>query len=152
MTDVTRLSACLALGLALTGVGCTQTATVRGQSPLADEGVRPAAGAMTPGGIVPTTFHGGAYGNCPTGTCKPGLGMPLGQGLAGFGPYGCKPGLGGGDLFAKKHMNVYSYTQPAPLAYPEGTNGQGSPMPVVRYPYYPVKGPDDFFYDKDGKF
>ncbi|MEM1063801.1 MAG: hypothetical protein AAGJ97_15860 [Planctomycetota bacterium] len=153
MTDARKFASLLLCGT-LAGVGCTQTSTFRGQSP-ATPAAEPAASEVTQASFG--AYSGGA---CPTGTCQSkvfgaktfGL-LHGGAGYAGgFGPggYGCKPGAG--DLFQKKHMNVYSYTQPAPLAYPEGTGGQGTPMAQVRYPYYPVKGPDDFFYDADGKF
>lgn len=39
------------------------------------------------------------------------------------------------------HTHEFSYKPPQGLVYPENN----APAPVVQYPYYTVKGPDDFF-------
>jgi hypothetical protein len=40
------------------------------------------------------------------------------------------------------HRHFYHYSAPKDLVYPQ----QNQPAAVVQYPYYTVKGPDDFFH------
>ena len=109
-------------------------------------------------------LHGGphgAYEDCPQcyGQCPPG-GCPVCFGVPGLP---CLPGCGlflghhrRGGLFVPQHIHRYSYDQPQNLLYPPGSDprvpGRMGPMPVVQYPYYTTKGPDDYFHDRDGEF
>ncbi|MEM9703191.1 MAG: hypothetical protein AAF907_12180 [Planctomycetota bacterium] len=129
-----------------------------------------------PGGICPGTglygadsllipgLHGGYVDGL--GVCPPGLGVPglPGVGLHGAGLHG-GPGHGPfapggtfnrGGMFVPKHIHQYSYKAPNGYLYPPGANpyvpGKMGPMPVVQYPYYTTKGPDDFLFDRDGEF
>ena len=124
-----------------------------------------------PDGTVPAPGAGGAAasdcpecrGNCPPGGCPtclalpglPGLGCP-GLGCPGGGL--CRPGgyFNRGGVWSPQHIHNYSYNEPRGLSYPPGANpnvpGQQGPMPVVQYPYYTTKGPDDFLHDRDGQF
>ncbi|MFH5803124.1 hypothetical protein [Alienimonas sp. DA493] len=107
--------------------------------------------------------HGG-YADCPTcyGHCPP-HGCPTCFGVPGL-PM-CPPcGLFGrahgafhhGGTFVPEHRYEYSYDAPKGLLYPPGADprvpGKMGPMPVVQYPYYTTKGPDDYFHDRDGEF
>ena len=143
-------------------VGCTNGgAVVRGQNP----GI-PAAAVEQPG--HPVGFHHAAeyelnkfanencnwlHGpiNTPTGPgCGPGCG-PNGCGANGCGADGCglcrEPNYNAG--WYPTHHQWYTYHQPGvglhgggPLLYPPAN----APGAVVVYPYYTVKGPDDFFW------
>lgn len=94
-----------------------------------------------------TPYAKAGYG--PAGYCPPGYGPP------GYGPYGyCPHGVPCQDCpqcWAAKdwrptHHNYFSYSEPTGLVYPPANQ----PPAVVQYPYYTVKGPDDFFLDRDG--
>ncbi|QDU81799.1 hypothetical protein Pla110_35490 [Polystyrenella longa] len=141
------------LGLAMLGTGCASNQSiVRGQSPAAgNQGIQQTGGAymaasMDHGSDV-SLYHqssvggpqyggeyGGGYGDGSCPTCPPG------------GAYGngCPPGGPDGMIcrtpWHPTHHHSYSYEQPNNLRYP--SNQPGS---IVRYPYYTMKGPDDFF-------
>ena len=131
--------------------------------------VRPVSGEVAPpaptishGPAVPQRpvlsegqiIHGGETTTCPqcNGQCQPGVPCPcLGHGLFAPGGY-----FNRGGVWSPRHVHNYSYDAPRNLAYPPNANpavpGQMGPMPVVQYPYYTTKGPDDFFHDRDGEF
>jgi hypothetical protein len=48
---------------------------------------------------------------------------------------------GGGHGHHPTHYHWFSYEQPRNLVYPPAN----TPAAVVQYPYYTLKGPDDFF-------
>ena len=114
----------------------------------------PTAAPCPPGGVV---ADGGAVGTtCPqcNQNCPPGLPCPclhMGHGLFAPGGY-----FNRGGVWSPRHVHNYSYNEPRGLSYPPNANpavpGQQGPMPVVQYPYYTTKGPDDFFTDRDGEF
>ena len=84
----------------------------------------------------------GCYGNCPNGChhgdpCDPNC--PPGHCPHGLLRGRCAHCLAGLNL--KGHHHYWSYSQPAGLVYPPAHQ----PPAVVQYPYYTVKGPDDFF-------
>lgn len=112
--------------LILASVGCTSTMdTVRAQNPAA-----PQAGGVQQTGFV----FGNRHDGCPH--CDGGSG---GCGLCGlFG------GGGGGRGWHPTHHHTYDYKAPKGLMYPPANQ----PAAVVQYPYYTVKGPDDFFLNK----
>ncbi|MEX0726400.1 MAG: hypothetical protein WD065_09045 [Planctomycetaceae bacterium] len=125
---MSKVLLCTVLGVSLPWlVGCgTAGGVVRGQTPTADIQALPAAHG---GEVVHETAHGGevvyAHGDACNycgihcgGTCN----MCMG--------YGWRP----------HHKHTYLYKRPE-LAYPP-SNG---PTGTVVYPYYTVKGPDDFF-------
>ena len=114
-------------------------------------------------------------GECPQNGCPVCLGLPglpiFGRGipvpgLIGLPGAGCLPGAGlfapggyfnRGGVWTPRHVHNYGYDAPRGLLYPEGARnpnrpGQTGPLPVVQYPYYTTKGPDDFFHDRDGEF
>lgn len=107
-------------------VGCSQNPQViRGQSPQGPQ-------AMGGGPVMQGAPVGSAY-------CPPGMdGMP-----GGF----CPPGMGGfGGGFGDS-----AYVRATRLNGPTSYNVYPTPCdvpPVVQYPYYTTKGPDDFLYDK----
>ena len=114
--------------------------------------------------------HGGyadcphCYGHCPADGCPVCLGVPGLPILPARGLFGHLHDLHGhlhqefhrGGTFVPQHRHEYSYHEPEGLLYPPGadprTPGKMGPMPVVQYPYYTTKGPDDFFHDRDGEF
>lgn len=57
--------------------------------------------------------------------------------------YECQSGHCDGIFSGHKHAHrhFYHYSAPNDLVYPQ----QNQPAAVVQYPYYTVKGPDDFF-------
>jgi hypothetical protein len=88
------------------------------------------------GGNCPS---GDCYGNDCNGSCDDNCGH--GRHCKGHGPW------------YPTHKTYFSYRppqgdgcHPQGLVYPQ----QNTPAPVVQYPYYTVKGPDDFFLDNDG--
>ena len=110
----------------------------------------PVHGGVTHGGMPPgTTVCPQCNGNCPPGVSCPGC---LGSGLFCPGGY-----FNRGGVWSPRHVHNYSYNAPRNLSYPQGaanpaTPGAQGPMPMVQYPYYTTKGPDDFFTDRDGEF
>lgn len=74
-------------------------------------------------------FTLGGKRRCPPG---PGAGAP------GYGRYGAG---GAGDPRQLDYRYLYRYRAPQNLRYPAANQPAG----VVAYPYYTVKGPDDFF-------
>lgn len=62
-----------------------------------------------------------------------------GYGANGYGPNGF--GGGAGDPRQRDYQYLYRYRAPQNLRYPAANQPAG----VVVYPYYTVKGPDDFF-------
>jgi hypothetical protein len=107
---------------------------------------------------------GKAWQGCPGGACGPGGCPPGGCGPHGCGPHGCHGphcahcGLNGaGPNFNAgwypTHHHWYTYHEPGRghdvlghcqggLLYPP----ENAPGAVVVYPYYTLKGPDDFFW------
>ena len=122
--------------------------------------VRPVSGEYAGGGAIHGAPAAGPLGGhvggevCPqcNGHCPPG-GCPGCMGTGLFCPGGY---FNRGGVWTPRHVHNYSYDAPRNLAYPAGANpnvpGQMGPMPVVQYPYYTTKGPDDFFHDRDGEF
>lgn len=129
-------------------VGCSAApSTYRGQSPAA------------PGGAIEqTSWYDSTCPNCQSGQCD-GHHFHLG-GLFGAGPVGpppgCEPPAGGrrgvhhmlgigpggiGGGWYPTHHHTFDYEPPEDLVYPP----QNQPAAVVQYPYYTLKGPDDFF-------
>ncbi len=101
--------------------------TVRGQNPLLD-------GPQTAWADAAAHPHAsdGSAGTCPNGYC--GNGCPDGwcdPCTAGCRGYGWRP----------HHHHTFRYRQPRNLVYPPNP----TPAAIVQYPYYTVKGPDDFF-------
>ncbi|MCA9041797.1 MAG: hypothetical protein KDA65_15695 [Planctomycetaceae bacterium] len=137
------------LGLAMIGTGCaTNQSVIRAQSPAANnQGVQQVGFAYMAAQMDHSTdvslyrqtssqqgYYGGGYveGSCPT--CPQ------------DGMYGeaCQQGGCDGMLIRSPwhptHHHTFSYEQPNNLRYP--SNQPGS---LIRYPYYTLKGPDDFF-------
>ncbi|QDT17086.1 hypothetical protein [Alienimonas californiensis] len=136
------------------------------------EGSGPAHGAPS----APTSYDGrpahevlhgaphGGFADCPScrGRCPEG-GCPTCFGVHGMPmcpPCGLFRGLHGrfrqGGTFVPQHRYEYSYDEPKGLLYPPGADphmpGKMGPMPMVQYPYYTTKGPDDFLHDRDGEY
>ena len=103
--------------------------------------------------------------SCPEcfGECHPTLGCPSCLGIPG-GVAGLRALASRihaethrGGVWSPQHTHAYSYRQPRGLLYPPGTQPgvpgkTNGPLPVVQYPYYTTKGPDDFLHDADGEF
>ena len=121
--------------------------------------VRPVSGEYVSEGPIISqgqVIYEGGMTACPqcNGQCQPGVPCPclgLAGGLLGPGGY-----FNRGGVWSPQHVHNYSYDEPRGLSYPPNANpavpGQMGPMPVVQYPYYTTKGPDDFFTDRDGEF
>lgn len=101
------------------------------------------SGMLADGTVVGTTE------GYPPGYCPPGMEGHYG-GYGGYGPMMNCNRYPGGIRY------THSYEDPGVPVYPPGTGpaltGPGSPGAVVQYPYYTTKGPDDFFFDEDGRF
>ena len=120
------LSACFLL---IFSVGCASSpGVVRGQSPEIAGGVRnaayygPANGHVTRAGYDAGSGHHGApdsHGHCQ-------------HSVSGTGDAHWVPHL---------HHNFYTVDMPSNLRYPM----PNTPMAIVQYPYYTVRGPTDFF-------
>jgi hypothetical protein len=135
----------------------------RRQQRMIDRGILPPPGSPYANGYVPTPhidpnaqpahvvngvkihdvgLHGWQPQACPPGTpwteCR-------GQ------PYDLMPGgcpMSGAEYirWMPTHYQTYAYNRPSDLVYPS----QNSVGGAVTYTYYTLKGPDDFFHDKDG--
>ena len=127
--------------------------------------VRPVSGefAATAPAPAPVIAHGQVVGEpvattCPqcNGQCQPGVPCPGCLALGGHGLFAPGGYFNRGGVWTPQHVHNYSYNEPRNLLYPPNSNpavpGQQGPMPVVQYPYYTTKGPDDFFTDRDGEF
>ena len=116
--------------------GCMQSAgVVRGQSP----GYQAEYTAQPIQAVNHTSYVGHqAYHSCPT--CQGGFpatgSLPF-QHVLSHGTNG----VGAGHGHHPTHYNWFSYEQPRNLVYPPANQ----PAAVIQYPYYTVKGPDDFF-------
>jgi len=124
----------------------------------------PATGSTQP---QQACTDGNCPGGCPHGSngcplCPHGVGDPSlalgaagGYGIAPWQAYGwsCPHGPSGrGSLYGCRapriwyptHHHTYAYRPPKNLVYPP----QNQLAAVVQYPFYTVKGPTDFFYNK----
>jgi hypothetical protein len=146
---------------------------VRAQSPLPGETVQQSSHFCSPdqpcgtdgcmscpsyGHGCPHSFSGGMGAHCPS--CY-GHGCPHCFGrLFGHGGPGL---LGRGGVWQPDHRYFYNFKDPGCMVYPQttvpgasgsfgptGVAGPGSPGAVVQYPYFRPKGPDSFFFDRDG--
>ncbi len=119
----------LAVGaLIFASVGCTTTMdTVRGQNPAG-----PNAGKVQQTGYLFGNRSDNGCPNCPGGE----LNSSGGCGLCGW-----LGGGHGGHGWHPTHHHTYDYRAPKGLVYPPANQ----PAAIVQYPYYTVKGPDDFF-------
>ena len=121
------LAACLMLSA---GVGCTSNpGVVRGQNPAGNRGVvTHADGIAQPGYHIQQISE---YSN--------------NSGCQSCGGTGCNSCLYGGNVanpdWYPTHHHWYRYRPPQNLAYPPSNQLGG----VTVYPYYTLKGPDDFF-------
>ena len=133
------LIACVVLPLA---VGCMSTQeTIRGQSPAGPgpAAVQPAGGFH--GNTAGPVYHAGGcgYGQCdPCQTCGDCEGR-CGHRLPGAGLRDLRNGPGG--AWYPTHHHWFNYEAPRNLQYP----ASNVPPATIVYPYYTVKGPDDFF-------
>lgn len=134
-------------------IGCMSTPAnvVRGQSPAAprDNRVQPAGGFYgdTSGPVQQVGFHGWGCNNgccndgcqkCPTcGDCSGRCGHCLSGCCSGLGNFRNGPG----GAWVPTHQHWFSYEAPRNLQYPAAN----VPPASIFYPYYTVKGPDDFF-------
>lgn len=117
MTRKTLLPAAAGLLLmAMTGCQGPLQETIRGQNPGAQ------SAAYSSGAIIYGDGHQVIQAG-PNGQCGPQCGP------------GCQHGHHNGHY-------QWTYTPPQGLRYPP----QNGPSGVVFYPYYTLKGPDDFFY------
>ena len=134
MARIASLSVATIL-LLLSSAGCTSPlqALIRGQSPAAPP-AQPAAAAT----YVATPHAGEIISDEPVSDCPDGK---------------CKEHTGGWHwLFGLKgrghrkahgyHIHNWTYSPPRGLVYPPANQPAG----VWFYPYYTLKGPDDFFY------
>jgi len=93
--------------------------------------------------------------NCPNGACGSGaivygdgcqdIQSGRGHWLHGRHGNGWSPsdsGSGYSEYDSRHHTHRWDYIPPYGLTYPP----DGQPNAVVFYPYYTLKGPDDFFY------
>lgn len=152
MARIVPLSVVTAL-LLMSSVGCTSPlqALIRGQSPPAPHAAGEVRYAEAPAGAV---MYGspmaGSEADCPDGKCKEytggwhwlfGLkGKPRGQSCRQRGT--CRPQETGHGKAHGYHIHNWTYTPPRGLVYPPANQPAG----VWFYPYYTLKGPDDFFY------
>jgi hypothetical protein len=116
--------------LLLTAVGCTSPLTqlIRGQSPdNACPSAAPNSGAIVYGDGCQEVQSGSKWGW--------GSGCRIGNGWHRSGP---TPN----EYESQRHTHYWDYIPPYGLTYPP----DGQPNAVVFYPYYTLKGPDDFFY------
>ncbi len=153
------LSSCL---LGLLCLGCANTnQVIRGQSPATvgvyhgDRGVFTKADALLrrphyvqisqhPDGPerveyltkegVPVDLRGNYYPAAQQGDCP-----DNGQGDCQHGS--CYSHFPCGNYQYPTHVHSFSYYPPKDLVYPQ----PNTPAAVIQYPYYTVKGPDDFF-------
>lgn len=111
--------------LIFASVGCTGTGnTVRGQNPASPQA----------GGVQQAGFLFGSRNNNVCPHCRGGmLNDSGGCGLCGW--------LWNGRGWHPTHHHTYDYKAPKGLVYPPANQ----PAAVVQYPYYTLKGPDDFF-------
>ena len=138
------MNAKLALGISMfvflpLATGCLQsTGVVRGQSPGYQSEM-----PMQPIQAVSQTSYIGQpmQHSCPT--CASGYhgggqseSMPF-QHVLSHGNHSA----GSGQGHHPTHYRWFSYEQPRNLVYPPANE----PAAVVQYPYYTLKGPDDFF-------
>lgn len=132
-------------------VGCSGSqAIVRGQDPAYPSAVVPQHGY--PVGVhswlhnhhTPDddSWHSGPIVTHPanSGSCDScGGGCPDGQ--CTNDPHGCGCASGRSHDWYPTHYHWFSYNAPDELLYPPAN----MPAAVVQYPYYTLKGPDDFF-------
>lgn len=113
----TFAAASILLLTSITGCRSPLEQLIRGQSPAVEQ-------AGYPTGAIVYGDGGQMIQGCPDGQCDP-------DGHHRWGHHGCQ-------------LNHYhwSYYPPQGLRYPP----QNAPTGVVFYPYYTLKGPDDFFY------
>ena len=119
--------------------GCMQsTGVVRGQSPgyQIENPTQPIQAVGHTSDVDQPTQH-----SCPT--CESGYHdswqsarMPFQHVLSNGNNY-----AGAGHGHHPTHYHWFSYEQPRNLVYPPANQ----PAAVIQYPYYTVKGPDDFF-------
>ncbi|MFV0442784.1 MAG: hypothetical protein ACK5Q5_04345 [Planctomycetaceae bacterium] len=139
------------------------TENTRRQQRLASRGILPPPGSPYASGYVPTPrisadaqparvvngvkmYDVGSQGFVP-GSCPPNVPW---QDLRGQ-PYDLMPGgcpVSGADYvrWMPTHYQTFNYNRPADLTYPSQNSVGGATV----YSYYTLKGPDDFFHDKDG--
>lgn len=133
----TKLCALIASLVLPLGVGCMSTQeTIRSQSPGGGAAVQPAGGfyGNTAGPVYHAGGCGGACDRCSTcGDCEGRCGHRLRD------IHDLRNGPGG--AWYPTHHHWHSYEAPRNLQYP----ASNVPPAVVVYPYYTVKGPDDFF-------
>ena len=115
----TIAAASILLLTSLTGCQSSMSDIIRGQNPGFQQAGYPS------GAIIYENGNQTIQTGCPNGNCGHGC------------DDGCKKN-GHGFL----HHYHWTYTPPQGLSYPP----QNGPSGVVFYPYYTLKGPDDFFY------
>jgi hypothetical protein len=134
MTWKNLLPACAGV-LLLSVVGCTSPLSqlIRGQSP--DGGCN-----SCPGGQSGAIVYGDGCQQIQGGGHFWGSGRPHGNGWQATGPFH-------NEYESQHHTHHWDYIPPYGLSYPP----DGQPNAVVFYPYYTLKGPDDFFYGMNNR-
>lgn len=139
------IAVCLILPLAA-GCTATESGVIRGQSPA------PAGGAYC-GPVPHGQFVDVTCPSCDSGQCPIHAGGGFVHPHAGYGSghphhfHGHRGGFfashlrGLGTGWYPTHYHGYHYDEEDELVYPP----QNQPAAVVQYPYYTLKGPDDFF-------
>lgn len=140
--------------LALMATGCSTCSS--GKCPLDIRG-------QSPDACKTGACNNGACNNaaCRNGQCPPGYGQACPSGCPQGCPQGYCPhgygghGFGGGlshlnplrngfvsnAVQTPNHYHWYQYDEPKNITYPQAN----TPAAIVQYPYYTLKGPEDFF-------